>query len=48
MKKQNGFWTAVLLMVALGIGGCTLELTQEEGPTTGQNSQEPQEQEAGG
>jgi hypothetical protein len=46
MKSHNAFWTTILLLVALGIGGCTLELTQQE-EATGQTSQAPQEQEAG-
>jgi len=46
MKSQNVFLTTILLLVALGIGGCSLELTQQE-EATKQTSQEPQEQEAG-
>jgi hypothetical protein len=33
---------------ALRIGGCTLELIQQEEPVIGQNSEEPQEQKADG
>jgi len=48
MKSQNAFWTTIFLLVAIGIGGCLVEATQQEGPPTGQSSQEPQEQEARG
>ena len=47
MKPQNVFLTTILLLVALGIGGCLVEVTQQEGPATGQSSEEPQEQRAG-
>jgi hypothetical protein len=47
MKSPNIFWTATLLLVALGIGGCLEEATQERGPVPGQTSQQPQQQEAG-
>ena len=47
MKSQNVFWTAALLLVALGIGGCLVEATQQDGPASQQSSQEPQQQEAG-
>jgi hypothetical protein len=48
MKSQNVFLTTILLLAALGIGGCTLELIQQEEPATGQSSEEPQEQKANG
>jgi hypothetical protein len=47
MKSQNVFWTATLLLVALGFGGCLEEATQERGIVPGQTSQESQQQEAG-
>jgi hypothetical protein len=47
MKTQNAFWTTILLLTALGIGACTPELAQVEGPAAEQSSQEPQEQESG-
>jgi hypothetical protein len=47
MKTQNAFWTTILLLVVLGIGACTPELAQVEGPDTEQSSQEPQEQGSG-
>jgi hypothetical protein len=40
------FWTALLLLAALGFGGCLEEAIQQQGPTSGQSNQEPQEQEA--
>ena len=46
MKSQYKFWTAILLLVALTIGGCLEEAVQEQGSTTGQSSQQSQEQEA--
>lgn len=48
MKSQNAFLATMLLLTALGIGGCSLDLAQEEGPATGQNNPESQEQEARG
>ena len=48
MKSQNTFLTTILLLVALGIGGCLVEATQEQGPASGQSSQEPQQQKPGG
>jgi hypothetical protein len=36
MKSQSVFWTATLLLVALGISGCLVEATQQEGPTAQQ------------
>jgi hypothetical protein len=46
MKSHKVFWTAFLLLAILGIGGCTLELTQqEEAGVTEQTSKKPQEQE---
>jgi hypothetical protein len=45
MKSQKTVWTTILLLVGLGIGGCLVEATQEEGPTTGQSSQQSQAQE---
>lgn len=47
MKSQNAFWTAILLLAALGIGACSPELTQQEGPAAEQSTQEPQEQGSG-
>jgi len=29
MKSQNVFWTATLLLFALGIGGCLVEATRK-------------------
>jgi len=37
-----------LLLVALGIGGCLVEATQQDGPASQQSSQEPQQQKSGG
>jgi hypothetical protein len=48
MKSQHVFWTTILLLVALGLGGCLEEATQERVPVPGQTSQRPQQQEAGG
>jgi hypothetical protein len=32
MKSHSGFSAAFLIIAVLGIGGCTLELAQEEEP----------------
>jgi hypothetical protein len=40
MKLMKGVVTAILLLMALRIAGCSLEATQDEGRTTGQDSQE--------
>jgi hypothetical protein len=47
MKLHNGFWTAFLLLAVLGIGGCTLELAQEEEPKE-QTAEEQQKKAAEG
>jgi hypothetical protein len=44
MKSQNAFWSTILLLIALGIGGCSLELTQQEEPATGESREEQQKQ----
>jgi uncharacterized protein HemX len=46
MKSQHTFWTAILLLVALTIGGCLEEAVQEQGLTTKQSNQLLQEQDA--
>jgi hypothetical protein len=46
MKTQNAFWTTVLVLAALTIGGCSLEVTQEDEPGERQANQQPQDQEA--
>ena len=48
MKSQHRFWTAILLLVALGFAGCLEEATQERVPASGQSGQESQQQNAGG
>ena len=48
MKSQNAFWTTILLLVALGIGGCTPELIQQEEPAAEQSSEQAQKQATGG
>lgn len=48
MKSQKAFWTTILLLAALGLGGCMHEVTQQRGAGTGQASaQEPEERSSG-
>jgi uncharacterized protein HemX len=48
MKSRNAYLITILLLAALGIGGCTLKLIQQKEPATGRSSEEPQEQKANG
>jgi predicted small secreted protein len=45
MKMLKGLVTAILLLMAFRIAGCSLETTEDEGRTTPQSSQGQQEQE---
>ena len=45
MKTHNAFWTTILVLAALAIGGCSLEVAQEEAGER-QANQQPQDQQA--
>lgn len=44
MKTHNAFWATVLVLAALAISGCSLEVAQDE-PGERQANQQPQDQE---
>jgi hypothetical protein len=44
MKSHKCLVTAMLLLAALGIGGCPVEATRPDTPVAGQSSEQPQEQ----